>query len=256
MLKALHYQRYPTAIFMRKSKGQKKAKTNSQLRVQITKIAAKLMYEEGVSQYYDAKRIAAKRMFTQGGGKKFWIKDLPSNGEISEALASIADLHEGESRVAQLFAMRVVALDIMESLSPFQSRLIGSVSTGRVRAGSDIDLHVFTEDIKSLECHLKEMGWLYETNQVSILKQGKIEEFTHIYIDGYFPIELSVYPSGELRVQGRSSTDGKIINRLKQSALQELIAEEHSEYWLRYLESGDVTGLPAENKDDEMLLGI
>lgn len=203
-------------------------------------MAARLMYEEGVSQYYDAKRIAAKRLFKQGGGGSFWIKDLPSNGEISEALASLADLHEGDTRTTQLFAMRVVALDVMEQLSPFNPRLIGSVSTGRVRSGSDIDLHVFTDSIEELKSHLNDLGWLYETDQVSIQKQGRFEEFTHIYIENHFPVELSVYPTKDLRIQGRSSTDGKPIVRMKQSALQALIVKEHNDYWLDYLETGEL----------------
>lgn len=231
---------------MKKSKGQKKSKTHSQLRVELTKMAAKLMYEEGVSQFYDAKRIAAKRLLTQGGGGNYWIKDLPSNGEISEVLALMADLHEGDAKTAQLFAMRIIALDIMELLSAFDPRLIGSVSTGRVRAGSDIDIHIFTEDIASLEARIHELGWRYETDQVVIQRLGKIEEFTHIYIDNHYPIELSVYPMRDLRIQGRSSTDGMPIVRIKHMRLHELIMQEHSEYWVRYLETGEIVGLPTE----------
>jgi len=40
------------------------------------------------------------------------------------------------------FAMRVIALEAMQALERFSPRLIGSVATGHVRRGSDIDLHV------------------------------------------------------------------------------------------------------------------
>lgn len=227
---------------MRKNKGQKK--TNSQLRVELTKMAARLMYEENVTQYFDAKRMAAKRLLKQGGRGNFWIKDLPSNGEISEALAAMADLHEGDSRMLQLFAMRVVALDLMDSLSLFSPRLIGSVSTGRVRAGSDIDLHLFTDDVKVLEEFIRRLGWCYETSQVAIKNKSSIDVYTHLYIEHYFPVELSVYPLSDLRVRGRSSTDGKPIIRMKSSALQSLISDEHNAHWLHYIETGEIKGLP------------
>ena len=222
-------------------------KNSNQLRLQITNLAAKLMYEEGISQYFDAKRIAAKRLLKQGGGGNIWFKDLPSNGEISNALNRLADLHEGDARHGTLFAMRMIALDIMENLMPFKPRLIGSVSTGRIRNGSDIDIHVFTDDIESLECHIKSLAWHYETEQVAIQTSGKIEMFTHIHIDYYFPVELSVYPTRQLRIQVRSSTDGKPIVRMRPQALQELVISEHNEYWIDYLQTGEIAGFPDIN---------
>ena len=38
----------------------------------------------------------------------------------------------------------------LRALSEFSPRLIGSVSTGHIRRGSDIDLHVFTDDLDPL----------------------------------------------------------------------------------------------------------
>ncbi len=221
----------------------KKKSNHNQLRQQITKLAARLMYEEDVGQYFDAKRIAARRLLKQGGKGKVWFKDLPSNGEISTELNVLADLHEGEQRKEILFAMRVIALDIMESLSPFNPRLIGSVSTGRIRAGSDIDIHVFTDDIELMTNHIHSLSWSFETEQVPIQLNGAIEVFTHIYVENFFPIELSVYPSAQMRVQGKSSTDGKPIIRLKPQALRDLIMSEHIEPWLYYLQTGEILGL-------------
>lgn len=228
---------------MNKYKVQKKAKKNQQLRRQLIKLAAKLMYEEGVNQYFDAKRIAARRLLKQGGSGSFRVIDLPSNGEIADALAELADMHEGDARTARLFAMRVIALDLMDSLSEFNPRLIGSVSTGRIRNSSDIDIHVFTDNVETLEIRLRHLGWRYETNQVSIQKNGKIEEYTHIYVDNHFPVELSVYPEHDIRVRGRSSTDGKPIIRVKPQALQTMISEEHEAHWVNYLETGEIAGL-------------
>lgn len=192
------------------------SRTHNQIRQTLAKEAARLMYEEGVSQYFDAKRMAAKRLFGQSGkkGMQYRPKDLPSNGEISIEMAKLVELLE-DDREERLSAMRATALTLMKALEPFHPRLIGSVSTGRVRKGSDIDLHVFTDDIEELEQHLQHLQWQFDKKQVVIRHGKEFVEYTHIYVEADFPVELSVYPLKELRVSGRSSTDLKLIKRLK-----------------------------------------
>src|SRR5947209_16146 len=98
------------------------------LRGAVAAEAARLMYEEGVKQYFTAKRLAAKRLLGRVGGRRLRYRpsDLPSNGEIRDALLAIAELAEGSKRRRRLFAMRVIALEAMRDLAPFEPRLIGS----------------------------------------------------------------------------------------------------------------------------------
>ena len=118
------------------------------LRAAIAQLAAQIMYGEDVKQYFTAKRLAAKRLLGQVNAKaiRYRPHDLPSNGEIKEALLELVTEIEGDGRTRRLFAMRIVALEAMEALAPFNPRLIGSVATGHVRSGSDVDIHVFTWD--------------------------------------------------------------------------------------------------------------
>ncbi len=143
-----------------------------------------------------------------------------------------------ETHHQTLFQMRLIAMEIMDNLAPFNPRLIGSVSTGRIRQGSDIDIHVFSDQLEAIYIHLDEMGWEYTTDQICIRKNGLLIEYTHIYIRHDFPIELSVYPSNDIRVTGRSSTDGKRIDRLSLHRLRHLIETEHITEWQNYLEDG------------------
>ena len=213
---------------------------NTNLRQTLAKEAARLMYEESVDQYYDAKRLAAKRLLHNNRKQRGCRpKDLPSNGEISNELKKLAALHEGDQLTQRLFDMRLCALEVMEQLQGFTPRLIGSVSTGHIRKGSDIDLHVFTDDITTLEAHLDTLGWVYTTATVTIQKSNQFIDYTHIYIQLRFPVELSVYPLNEIRVCSRSSTDGKKIKRLSSIKLQHLLSEEHTEAWLLHLEGAD-----------------
>jgi len=217
----------------------------SQLRQNLAHQAARLMYEEGVDQYFNAKRLAAKRLFGRGGDKKMCYRpqDLPSNGEIKAALQELVQLTEGEFSQHRLFAMRVIALETMLVLKPFDPRLIGSVSTGHVRCGSDIDLHVFADNLEDIETHIHQLGWRFKTKQVTIRVAGEYKDYTHIYYQRVFPIELSVYSCREIRVTQRSSTDGKAIERVKPSALEKILAEEHEREWELYLATGEITDL-------------
>jgi hypothetical protein len=215
------------------------------LRAAIAQLAAQIMYGEEVKQYFTAKRLAAKRLLGQNHSKsiRFRPQDLPSNGEIKQALLELVTEIEGEGRTRRLFAMRIVALEAMEAIEPFFPRLIGSVATGHVRSGSDIDLHVFAWDAADVESHIEGLGWAYETQRVNILKHGRVMEFTHVHVVDVFPLELTVYVPSELSHRPRSSTDGKPIVRLRSSVLRKLCEREHPELWARYLADGSTPTL-------------
>lgn len=225
-------------------------------RAQVASLAAAIMYDEGVKQYFTAKRLAAKRMRRgPAGGPRHRARDLPSNGEIREALLALAEAVEGDARTRRMFAMRVVALEAMVALETFSPRLIGSVATGHVRRGSDIDLHVFAEHPEDVVAHVTHLGWPHEVQHVSIVKQGVPRDFTHVHVEDVFPVELTVYAPAELRIRPRSSTDGKPIVRVSAASLRALCGREHPDAWARYLEDGAVPSmeeiLVPEGQDDE-----
>src|SRR5262249_26221936 len=67
--------------------------------------AARLMYERIESEYFTAKRKAAKRLCRRGVKPE----DLPSNAEIREQIQVFARIHEGDRRTQHLRAMRLEA---------------------------------------------------------------------------------------------------------------------------------------------------
>ena len=227
------------------------------LRAAIAQLAAQIMYGEDVKQYFTAKRLAAKRLLGQVQAKslRYRPQDLPSNGEIKQALLELVIEIEGDARTQRLFAMRIVALEAMEALAKFTPRLIGSVATGHVRSGSDVDLHVFAWDAADVEAHVQDLGWVHETQRVSIIKHGRVMQFTHVHVVDVFPIELTVYPPNELRNRPRSSTDGKPVVRVRDSALRQLCEKEHGDLWRRYVGEGVTPSLEdilaAEEAEEE-----
>ena len=111
------------------------------IRRQIALLAARLMYERTESEYFTAKRKAARQL---GVEYRFHPANRPSNAEIREQILSLAQFYEGDSRRENLRDMRLAALRMMRLMSCFKPKLIGSVLTGHVRKGSDIDIHIFS----------------------------------------------------------------------------------------------------------------
>jgi predicted nucleotidyltransferase len=195
------------------------------LRQAIALEAARLMYERIESEYFTAKRKAAKRLCRRG------VKpaDLPSNAEIRDQIQLFARLHEGDKRTRHLQEMRLEALRLMRQLRAFRPRLIGSVMTGHVRKGSDIDVHVFTDSPALVSETLEREGYQFDVERKQIVKHNEARVFTHIHVYDRFNFELTVYPEDKAHYVFKSSITGKAIERASIRELEELLAKEYPE---------------------------
>jgi predicted nucleotidyltransferase len=222
-------------------KGKRRGRSD-RTRQAIAREAASLMYREGVRQYIDAKRIAARRVLGTDEARHR-PHALPSNGEIREQLLELVSLAEGRDRTRRLFAMRVVALQILRELAPWHARLIGSVWSGHARRGSDVDVHVFG-DLDQITRDLADRGWTFEHEEVLIRVPTGFRVYHHLHVTSWpgspgtsgFPSELSVYPLSERRDATRSSVTGHPIERVSPARLEALLREEHGpelEAWER-----------------------
>ncbi len=193
----------------------------SKLRRQIAWEAARLMYQRQESEYYRAKMKAARRI-CQG-----WVKpaDLPSNAEIRDQIQILAHMFEGDSQQENLRDMRIDALRIMRMLAKFRPRLIGSVLTGHIRAGSDIDIHLFSDSLEAIVSELEHEGMVFDVERKRVRKHGEERTFVHIHVRDRFPLELTIYPADEAHIVLKSSVTGKAMQRASIAELEQLLAE-------------------------------
>lgn len=77
---------------------------NVRLRQQIAFEAARLMYHRSETEYFTAKRKAARLLRVE---HRFKPGDLPSNAEIRDQIQAFARMHEGDKGHEKLRAMRV-----------------------------------------------------------------------------------------------------------------------------------------------------
>lgn len=186
--------------------------------------AARLMYEDGVREYRDAKRKAAKRF---GPEKALSLgSHLPTNAEIHEELARLIFSKEEDLLPERLLRLRFTALAYLELFAGFSPYLVGSVLSGAVTERSDIDIHLFADSVEEVEDLLERQGIPFRTETVPIRKGGVVTDYTHIYLeDKGTVVECSVYPVRERRNRAVSSITGKPMERAGRARLKKIIAE-------------------------------
>jgi HD domain len=196
----------------------------SRVRRQIAWEAARLMYDRRESEYYRAKMKAAKMVC------KGWIKpaDLPGNAEIRDEILNMTRMFDFDLEVSRkLREMRVAALHMMSLLEHFRPRLIGSVLTGHIRRGSDIDLHVFADNLAAVTGVLDQHNYQYDTQRKEVTKNGETNVYRHVHVNDTFPLELTVYPVSKLSFMFKSSITGKPIERASIPELRQFLEQEY-----------------------------
>ncbi len=197
---------------------------DAKVRRQIAMLAARLMYDREESEYFTAKRKAAKRL---GVEYKYRPKDLPSNAEIRDQIGALAFVYEGDRRDENLLQMRLEALRMMRRLSAFRPRLIGSVLTGHVRKGSDVDIHVFSDNASAVTAVLDEEHLPYTVEHKRVIKHNEERVFTHVHVRDRFDFELTLYGSDKFNYPFKSSITGKLIERATVPELEALLRQEN-----------------------------
>src|SRR6516165_9178145 len=196
---------------------------DERIRRQIGFLAAQMMYHRTETEYFTAKRKAARQL-----GVEFRHRpgDLPSNKEIRDQIQATARIHEGPKRLEHLRDMRLDALRLMRKLARFRPRLIGSVRTGHVRTGSDIDIHIFSDSLALVTDTLDEYGLAHDVEHKRVVKHGEERVFTHIHVPDRFTYELTLYPEDKVHYVFKSSITGKAIERASIAELEALLKEE------------------------------
>lgn len=192
------------------------------IRQMIAMEAARLMYEEGVREYRDAKRKAARRF---GPEKALSLgSHLPSNAQIHDELHRLIELHEEKVLPERLLRLRFLALRVMEQLAPFHPYLVGSVLSGTVTERSDIDLHLFAASPEEVEEYLRRQEISFTAEVITIRRGGDFLEYPHIYLqeDGV-EIECTVYAPEEIRRIPKSSITGRPMARADAEKLKKVI---------------------------------
>ena len=139
------------------------------MREQLAYQAARLMAEDGITDYAAAKRKAAKQMGAAD------TQHLPSNQEVDEALNSYRALYHQDSHPSILRQLREEALAVMRLLEPFRPYLTGSVLSGTAGEHSDINIMLFSDDAKAVLLFLLKKDIEFEDGEWRVRLNGHDE---------------------------------------------------------------------------------
>ena len=178
------------------------------------------MAEDGIEDYALAKRKAARQTGLADS------RELPTNDEIAAALKLYREIyHEAEHR-SRLRILREKAVEAMRELERFQPYLTGSVLTGNAGKFADINLQLYTDNIKAVELYFIEQQIPYKATQARIFSGGEprtVPVYT-VNEDG-IDVEITVLCARDLRLPVKTSLEGKTIERAKLVAVEQLLAE-------------------------------
>lgn len=192
-----------------------------QVRHALAQEAAKIMSEQGIADFFLAKRKAAERLAIRD------VSVLPRNTEIEAALSERHRLFHRDSHSQELDELRRVALRVMHRLQSFQPRLVGPVWSGTASKHSEINLHAFADQAEAVALRLLEDGIQYESGEKKLrYEPGRLVAYpSYRFVAENHAVEVIVFPIDGIRQAPSSPVDGKPMERADIPAVSNLLAE-------------------------------
>ena len=192
------------------------------LRRALAQEAARVMAQQGIGDFLQAKRKAAERLGVDNAAV------LPKNIEIEAALREYQRLFGGQSHNETLKEQRKIALQAMQMLREFQPRLVGPVLTGTATDHSDINLHVFADTSESVVLRLMDVGVPHEVHEKRVrMDAERTMNFPSLRFESRdWVIDATVFPIDGIRQSPYSPVDGKPMKRADTREVSELIDSE------------------------------
>ena len=186
---------------------------NPHLQAQVAHAAARLMAEDGITDYRHAKRKALRTLGLADS------HPLPPNSEVEAALKSYLALYQADEQPARLRELREEALRLMQFFAPYRPYLIGSVLDGTAGRNSSIDIQLFADSAKDVEIFLLDHGIGYSHGQP---RHDRAEAVFVIETDAG-GANLIVYPLADERVVYRNR-EGRVRERARAQTVELLLA--------------------------------
>jgi len=122
---------------------------SSSLRQNIAALAARLVAEDGITDYGLAKRKAARQLGVTHG------EAMPNNAEIDAELRAYVALYRDEEDDERLEIMRETAVTLMRVLAPWRPALTGAVLDGSAK---DVEIFLLGKGIQYEHREIRHRG--------------------------------------------------------------------------------------------------
>jgi len=196
-----------------------RSRRDNNLRLHIAYLAARMIAEDGIADYATAKQKAAR----QAGLSEMHL--LPDNAEIEAALREYQDLYQKEEQPAHLRRLREVAVEVMREFADFRPALVGSVLSGTAGQYSDVNLQLFTDDVKVLQIFLLNRRYRFEEGTRRLARGERLEEVPQITLDWEdATVTLTVLDRDDERIAPRAKLENGAPARARLAEVEALLA--------------------------------
>ena len=157
----------------------------------IANLAARMIMEEGVKDYFFAKKKAARSLgFDED-------VSLPTNMQIDKAIEEFHKIYNQDIGIDFLEHFKSHALNIMKMFKNFRPHLMNKLSEGIIPKFPEIKINLFADNIKDIEYVLLNSEIPYEFSETKTnikAKKNSIKSIPTIYLDSHpIPTEVRVY---------------------------------------------------------------
>lgn len=189
------------------------------LRRALAEEAARIMAEQGIEDYRQAKRKAAVRLGVADRSA------LPKNVEIEAALRERTRIFSPDTHAQRLHRLRSVAREAMIMLEEFQPRLVGAVLSGTITETSPVDLHVFADAPEIVALALIDRSIRHDFGERRFrFAAARTLSFPVLRFDAEATaIEATVFPPGGVRQSPCSPVDGRPMRRARLAEVERLL---------------------------------
>lgn len=193
------------------------------LRHLIAQQAARMLAEEGLTDYAHAKRKAARQLGMLDE------RNLPSNTEIEQELRLHNEIFHSEAQPRLLHELRSEALSVMQLLEQFNPFLSGAVLDGTAGRYAETEIHLFVDSLKDVELFLLNQNIPYQMDEKPQRIGGEKRRLPVFALPGlHGSIRLVVFATDDLRALPKNTPHGATAIRANAAAVAALLQQSHA----------------------------
>ena len=194
------------------------------MRARIAAAAARLMAEDGISNFALAKKKAARGLGASNA------EALPGNDEIEVELRAYQALYQADEHPERVAELRGLALEAMQLLERFNPYLTGPVLAGTAGPYAEIELQLFPESTKEIELFLIDRKLPYEASDERRYTGDRARAVAVISLDWQgVPMRLSVFDPRDERSALKTTLAGRVTVRAGIAHVRDLVNPEPGE---------------------------
>ncbi len=190
----------------------------SNLRREIAALAARMIAEDGISDYGFAKRKAARQLGAVNAD------ELPNNAEIDAEVRTYLAIFQDEEHLERQQVMRIAAAEVMRELDAFRPYLTGAVLEGTAGRYSEVEIDLFPESAKEVEIFFLNQNVAYEHREPR-RNQPDAPEAILVFDWGDVPVKLRIYSLDVERLSRSSPHGARQMERARLATVEALIEQ-------------------------------